>query len=311
MIQNHNGYICAWKPIGPTSFQIVDRIRKASGINKVGHGGTLDPNAEGILPILLGQGTRMNQEFGKYAKKYEAEILLGTTTNTMDSDGEILSKTDASHITKNDIKDSLSSFRGEIEQQPPMFSAVKYNGERLYNLARKGITVERKPRKVMVYEISISKLEASIAYVSILCGNGTYIRSISDELGQLLHVGATLQNLKRVEYGPFKQENAKTIDQIEQAFKSKTYDDIYPLSYLFKNWRNVTLSKTQHDSISDGMDIEIRDQDINNAKEKPNPPVTSPPQENQIYALSPDGNMAAILTRKNNNYWHPSKVVPR
>ena len=143
MIQNHNGYICAWKPIGPTSFQIVDRIRKASGINKVGHGGTLDPNAEGILPILLGQGTRMNQEFGKYAKQYEAEILLGTTTNTLDSDGEILSKTDASHITKNDIKDSLSSFRGEIEQQPPMFSAVKYNGERLYNLARKGITVER------------------------------------------------------------------------------------------------------------------------------------------------------------------------
>tara|TARA_B100000686_G_scaffold344951_1_gene428560 strand:+ start:1463 stop:2398 length:936 start_codon:yes stop_codon:yes gene_type:complete len=310
MTQNHHGYICAWKPIGPTSFQIVDRIRKASGIKKVGHGGTLDPNAEGILPILLGQGTRMNQEFDKYAKKYEAEILLGTTTNTLDSDGEILSQTDASHITITDIQDALSSFRGEIDQQPPMFSAVKYNGQRLYNLARKGITVKRKPRKVMVYEISITKLEGSIAYISILCGKGTYVRSISDELGKLLQVGATLQNLKRVEYGPFNQDNAKTINQIEQAFKSKVYEHILPLSYLFKNWRSVTLSISQHDSISHGIDIEIHDHDIHPAKEKPNTPVASSPQENQIYALSPAGNMAAILTRKSNNYWHPSKVVP-
>ena len=163
----------------------------------------------------------------------------------------------------------------------------------------------------MVYEISITKLQASIAYISILCGKGTYVRSIADELGKLLHVGATLQNLKRVEYGPFSQENAKTIDQIEQAFKSKEYDHIYPLSYLFNNWRSVTLSENQHDSISHGMDIEINDNDIHPAKEKTNAPFTSSPQENQIYALSPAGNMAAILTRKNKDYWHPSKVIPR
>ena len=199
--QKRSGYITLWKDSGPTSFDMVARIRKLSGIKKVGHGGTLDPNAEGILPILLGQGTRMNQEFDNYAKRYEATILLGTTTNTLDIDGEILSQTDPSDINIDQIKDHLLQFKGEIDQKPPMFSAVKYNGERLYTLARKGITVDRKPRKAMVYDIWINKLKSPLAEISIICGKGTYIRSISDELGKSLGVGATLQSLRRTEYG--------------------------------------------------------------------------------------------------------------
>lgn len=309
--QNRSGYISLWKPSGPTSFDMVARIRKLSGIKKVGHGGTLDPNAEGILPILLGQGTRMNEEFDNYAKRYEATILLGITTNTLDIDGEILSQTDPSDIDIDKIKDNLLQFKGEIEQKPPMFSAVKYNGERLYNLARKGITVERKPRKAMVYDIWVNKLELPLAEISIICGKGTYIRSIADELGKLLGVGATLQSLKRTEYGPFTQRASQTIEQVEQDFIANKYSTIYPLSYLFTNWRTIILTESQHHHVSNGMTIEIKDTDILPATNKPNTSIPTTPPDNQICALKRNGDLVAILTMKTNNYWHPSKVIPQ
>jgi len=308
--QKRSGYINLWKDSGPTSFDMVARIRKLSGIKKVGHGGTLDPNAEGILPILLGQGTRMNQEFNNYAKRYEATILLGTTTNTLDIDGEILSQTDPSDIDIDQIKDNLLQFKGEIEQKPPMFSAVKYNGERLYNLARKGITVDRKPRKAMVYDIWINNLKSPLAEISIICGKGTYIRSISDELGKSLGVGATLQSLRRTEYGPFNKTTSQTIDQIEQDLESKTYSSIRPLSYLFNSWRTIILTESQQRSVSNGMTIEINDADILPVTEKNTHSIMKPPPDNQIRALRPEGELAAILTRKTDNYWHPSKVIP-
>jgi tRNA pseudouridine55 synthase len=290
---------------------MVARIRKLSGIKKVGHGGTLDPNAEGILPILLGQGTRMNGMFDNYAKRYEATILLGTTTNTLDIDGEILSQTDPSDIDIDKIKNNLLQFKGEIEQKPPMFSAVKYNGQRLYNLARQGITVERKSRKVMVYDIWINKLKSPLAEISIICGKGTYIRSICDELGTLLGIGATLHSLRRTEYGPFNQHSSQTIDQLERDFESKTYATIYPLSYLFNNWRRVILTESQQQRVSNGMTIEISDKDIIPATDKITGPIPTTPPDNQISALRPEGELAAILTRKTNNHWHPSKVIPQ
>jgi tRNA pseudouridine55 synthase len=196
-----------------TSHDVVDLVRRNFRIKKAGHGGTLDPGATGVLVILLGKATKMFNTFMGEEKEYVAHARFGLRTDTGDSDGAIICErvVDAS---PGDIKDVFAGFVGEIEQLPPMFSAKKVDGKKLYQLARKGITVERKPKKVTISEIEVIEAAPPDAVLRIVCGSGTYIRQLVDDAGEKLGCGAVLTDLRRTRSGRFRIEKALSIESL-------------------------------------------------------------------------------------------------
>lgn len=210
------GLILLNKPKDMTSFGAVARVRRIMGEKKAGHTGTLDPMATGVLPVLLGSATKLSDYLLAADKSYTATMRLGVTTDTLDITGTVLStrKVDA---TKQDVLNALNSFCGEILQTPPMYSAIKQNGQPLYKLARKGIEAERTARKVTIYEIELlEQLSSTDFTVSVRCSKGTYIRSLVADIGEALGCGATLTELCRTSTGGFSIENCVTIEQLEQ-----------------------------------------------------------------------------------------------
>lgn len=193
-----NGVIIINKPQKFTSFDVVAVIRKLTGQRKIGHTGTLDPNATGVLPILLGNATKAQDIVPNHDKSYTAKFRLGMTTDTLDIWGAVTSQSDKT-ATEADVLSALENFRGEIEQLPPMYSAIKVNGQRLYDLARQGKEVERKPRKVTVYRLELKDFdeESQSGTLNISCSKGTYIRTIIDDLGKILKTGAVMTALCR------------------------------------------------------------------------------------------------------------------
>ena len=206
------------KPPGSTSFNVVARVRRLSGERRVGHAGTLDPAASGVLPVCLGQGTRVTEFLQDLSKTYQAQIELGVTTDTYDTTGEITQRRDPSAISRRQFELALDSFRGLIWQIPPMYSAVKYHGSRLYQLARAGISVDRKRRLAKVYRLEFIDWQPPVATIEVECGKGTYLRSLAHDLGQSLGCGASLKNLIRLSYGPFDIKDALSLPQLEEAF---------------------------------------------------------------------------------------------
>ena len=201
------------KPIGITSMDVVREIKKSTGIKKVGHGGTLDPMASGVIPIAIGTSTRLLEYILNSDKSYIATIELGRRTDTYDSEGKTLEKSDPQGISIDEIINVLSKFNGEMTQIPPMHSALKVQGKRLYELARSGTVIERPPRNVTIYEVSLEEFNSPNIVVGIRCSKGFYVRTFADDIGHLLGCGAFLSSLKRVASGPFKIEDAMTLDQ--------------------------------------------------------------------------------------------------
>ena len=183
------------KPIGCTSFDMVKRIRRLSGEKKVGHGGTLDPLASGVLPICLGRATRVSEFLADSSKTYRAVVTFGAATDTYDAEGKVTEEKDASHLTREIVEESLGPFRGIIMQEPPMYSALKHEGKRLYELAREGITVDRPKRETAVHKLEIISWDPPHATIYVDCGRGTYVRSLAHDIGQDLEVGAHLTEL--------------------------------------------------------------------------------------------------------------------
>jgi len=210
------GIIIVNKPQGLTSCRVVEILRKKLKIKKMGHAGTLDPMATGVLVILVGKATKRFQEFIEYPKEYSATLKLGESTDTGDAQGKIISKGDYSKVSLEMFKQALECFKGEIEQVPPMVSALRYKGQRLYKLARKGITVERKPRKVKVYDIRLEKFYLPFVDLYIKCSKGTYIRKIAEDLGNLLGCGAHIVKITRLSQGPYRLEEAKSLEEIDE-----------------------------------------------------------------------------------------------
>lgn len=197
------------KPIGPTSHDIVDQIRKKLGTRKAGHAGTLDPFAEGVLLILTGDDTKKSDELMHQEKEYIAEIKLGFVSDTYDRTGKIQEKikNQKSKIKNPELEEVagvLKKFTGEIEQIPPMYSAIKVGGKKLYELARKGIEIERKPRKIKISEIEILKYDYPILEIRVICSSGTYIRSLANDIGKELGTGGYLEKLVRTRVGEYK-----------------------------------------------------------------------------------------------------------
>ncbi|MBV6420995.1 MAG: tRNA pseudouridine synthase B [Ignavibacteriaceae bacterium] len=207
------------KPSGPTSFQIVNRIRKIIDVKKVGHSGTLDPNASGLMIICTGKKTKVMDSFINLNKSYSGIIKLGLTSPSMDMETECTEIPIPENIDENEILDVRNSFLGEIEQIPPMFSAVKINGKKLYDFARKGKSIEREPRKIFIERFDITKIKLPEIYFSITCSKGTFIRVIADDFGKKLHTGAILTELRRIGIGNFRVEDAITLETFSNNFQ--------------------------------------------------------------------------------------------
>lgn len=209
-----DGAVLVDKPVGPTSHDIVDRIRRHFGIKKVGHAGTLDPNASGLLIILLGRGTKLSEKLMADDKVYAGTIKFGEVTDSYDADGKLVSSLPVPPLTLEQLNESASSFVGDQLQTPPMVSAVKVEGVPLYKLARKGVEVERKPRLIHVYSFAFSRYEEPCGEFRMACTKGTYVRSIAHDLGQKIGCGAHLFALRRVVSGRFDVADAVTMPDL-------------------------------------------------------------------------------------------------
>jgi tRNA pseudouridine55 synthase len=209
-----DGALLIDKPSGPTSHDVVDAIRRKFGIKKVGHCGTLDPNATGLLIIVLGRGTKLSERLMSDDKVYEGTIKFGEATDSYDSDGELTSSLPVPPLTLDELNKAGEEFVGDIMQTPPMVSAIKKDGVPLYKLARKGIEVPREPRLIHIYKFRFSKYEEPLAEFRLACTKGTYVRSVAHELGAKLGCGAHLSQLRRAVSGKFDVADAKPLDEI-------------------------------------------------------------------------------------------------
>lgn len=209
-----DGVINIFKNTGMTSFDVVRKIKKAAGTGKVGHTGTLDPEACGVLPVCIGKGTKIIDYIMNSDKIYEVEFKLGIKTTTYDLEGDVIQEKDSSNIENEEILKSIYSFERECSQIPPMYSAIKQNGVRLYELARKGIEVERKGRLVSIYKIEDVRINNPYISMKVKCSKGTYIRSLCYDIGEDLQVGATMTKLKRSKTSKFTEEKSINIEDI-------------------------------------------------------------------------------------------------
>ncbi|MDP2302241.1 MAG: tRNA pseudouridine(55) synthase TruB [Ignavibacteria bacterium] len=206
------------KPLNRTSFQVVYDLRKIIKVKKVGHAGTLDPKATGLLIICTGKKTKEITKFQDLQKTYTGTFTIGKTTQSMDSETEFENELPFEHYKEAEILSVRNSFLGEIEQIPPMYSAVNYGGEKLYKLARKGKTVHREPRKITVYQFEITKIDLPEIHFKIDCSKGTYIRVIAHDFGQKLGCGAYLSSLRRTKIGDYSVENAFSINEFREFY---------------------------------------------------------------------------------------------
>ena len=237
------GFINLNKPAGFTSHDCVAKLRKLLNTRKIGHGGTLDPAATGVLPIAVGKATRLLQ-FLPQPKAYRALIRLGITTDTDDLEGRIIDRVEQVDLKSSQIIDCLNSFLGTIEQVPPIYSAIKKNGKKLYELARKGAEIVVEPRTIEIYQIELVSLNTTNFYeleVDIKCSPGTYIRAIARDLGKMLGVGGTLAGLIRTESCGMHLNDSLTFEQIEHQIARGTFELIEP-GYVLRDSSSVTLS---------------------------------------------------------------------
>ena len=209
-----DGALLIDKPAGPTSHDVVDAIRRRFQIKKAGHCGTLDPNATGLLIIVLGRGTKLSEKMMSADKVYEGAIKLGETTTSYDADGELTGSLPVPPLTLDQLNEEAATFSGDLMQLPPMVSAVKKDGVPLYKLARKGIEVERKERLVHIYSFRFSSYQEPIGQVRVACTKGTYVRALAHDLGQKLGCGAHLASLRRTVSGRFDVADASPLDQV-------------------------------------------------------------------------------------------------
>ena len=216
------GILVVDKPVGPTSHAVVSKVRRGTGVRKVGHAGTLDPRASGVLVLCLGAATRLSEYLSTASKRYEALIRFGLATRTYDSEGEITLQTEEAPEAQA-LEKALAHFRGEIQQVPPPFSAVKLRGRKAYELAREGHELDLKPRPVTIHELEVISYEPPELSLSVECSAGTYIRSLANDLGEQLATGAHLAALRRTKAGPFDLNSAITLVSLEQAMEARQW----------------------------------------------------------------------------------------
>lgn len=288
------------KPVGSTSYEIVASIRRLTGEKRVGHAGTLDPLASGVLPVCLDRATRIVEYLNELSKVYRAEVLLGKATDTYDAGGSVTKESDASFVTVEDIESALGAFRGEIAQKPPMYSAVKHQGRRLYEIARQGITVPRKSRKVTIYQLKLKSFQKEVATLEVECSKGTYIRSLAYDLGEALGCSAHLKSLVRVSYGPFNIKDSFSPEQVADVFKEGRLEEIIcPLDKALSHLPAIYVGGESGRSLRNGRSISLED----SSTEKE---IT---EERPYRAYAKDGCFIGLVKAdRGSDYWRPLKV---
>ncbi|WP_288678151.1 tRNA pseudouridine(55) synthase TruB [uncultured Clostridium sp.] len=248
-----NGVINIYKNTGMTSFDVVAMVRRVAKMKKVGHTGTLDPAASGVLPVCLGKATKIIDYIMENKKVYRVNLKLGMVTDTYDLEGEVLREKNSSHITKDEILNCINSFVGTIDQVPPMYSALKQNGVRLYELARQGIEVHREARKVTIYSIENVKIESNYnIQMDVCCSKGTYIRSLCYDIGEKLNVGATMTALERIQNGPFTKEEAINIEDLTEELLEK---HIISIEKALDSFEEITVNEKFGKLLRNGVKV--------------------------------------------------------
>jgi tRNA pseudouridine55 synthase len=277
-----NGVIVVDKPGGLTSFDVVARVRRALGERRVGHTGTLDPMATGVLPVCVGEATKLVPFLMSGDKEYDAEALLGVTTDTLDATGKVLATVDAGAVTREALQALLPRFTGTIQQRPPMHSALRVDGKRLYELARQGLEVEREARPVVVHAIDLLAVELPRFRLRVRCGKGTYIRSLAADMGEALGVGAHLTALRRTRVGAF------------------TLADAVPLAALTP----ATLLRSPAEALADHPTLQLdadltRDVRAGKLRTMATLAPPAPDYDGHVRLLGPDGGLVAVAAARN------------
>ena len=246
------GIICLDKPRDMSSFMAVKRASRILGVKKAGHTGTLDPMATGVLVIMLGHCTRFIELLPEHRKSYTARVKLGVTTDTLDITGEILTTCDV-NVTKEQLLSACENFKGEIMQTPPMYSALKKDGERLYDLVRKGIEIEREQRKITIEKLEIYDFDGVEFSMDVTCSAGTYIRSLCDDIGRVLGCGAVMTELRRTEANGFSIENSVNLEELERLVsENKAESVITSVERALMSYPEITVTKPQANRFHNG-----------------------------------------------------------
>ena len=248
-----NGVINIYKNTGMTSFDVVAIVRRVAKMKKVGHTGTLDPAASGVLPVCLGKATKIIDYIMENKKVYRVNLKLGMVTDTYDLEGEVLREEDASHITKDEILNCINSFLGTIDQVPPMYSALKQNGVRIYELALQVIEVHREAGKITIYSIENIKIESNDnIQMDVCCSKGTYIRSLCYDIGEKLNVGATMTALERIQNGTFTKEEAINIEDLTEELLEK---HIISIEKALDSFEKITVNEKFGKLLRNGVKV--------------------------------------------------------
>jgi tRNA pseudouridine55 synthase len=283
------------KPVGMTSHDVVARVRRLAAQKRVGHAGTLDPAASGVLPILLGQATRVAEYLSESGKAYRATIHFGIVTDTYDAEGKVISESPVA-LTEAVIASMLPNFLGDQLQRPPMYSAIKRDGQRLYALARAGKTVEVEPRRVHIDALEIVAWTSPTLILDVICGKGTYIRSLAFDLGERLGPGAHLAALVRTRSGPFTIGSSISLDALAQAFDDGTWrDHCFAADEALLDWQVAILGEANEERVRHGLSLRF--------------PMELPNGDHPLLrAYSADGRFLGIL-RWDEAGWQPHKVL--
>jgi len=293
-----DGILLLSKPRGWTSFRAVAWVRRGTGERRVGHAGTLDPQAEGLLLICLGAATRLVEYIHALSKAYRAEVHLGVTTDTYDAEGHVTATGDPSRVTEEDVRQALAGLTGSIQQRPPAFSALKMGGEPLYRRARAGQPFSPPPRPVFIYRLELLAFQPPLLTLEVECGQGTYVRSLAHDLGQGLGCGAYLEALVRTRIGPFSLEQALTPEEVEGTFRDGSWASlVQPPDVALTHWRAATLGPEEERRVRQGQAIPIA--------------ALQEAEDGEFCrAYSQEGRLIALLGyRSQRGLWQPEKVL--
>ncbi len=256
--RNISGVLIIDKEIGCTSNDVVQFAKRLYGARKVGHTGSLDPLATGVLPLCFGEATKFSQYLLTSDKVYLTRFKLGVATASGDAEGDVIAEKPVPELTDEQVETALDQFRGEISQIPSMFSALKHKGQPLYKLARQGIEVEREPRQVMIFSNELIERTEDTLLVKIHCSKGTYVRSIAEDLGELLGCGAHVIELRRLQAGPYDEADLVTVAQLEKAKEEGNLDDfLQPVSTAVSQWPEVKLSESSSFYVRQGQPVQV------------------------------------------------------
>lgn len=254
-----HGIINVYKEKGFTSHDVVAKLRRIVGQKKIGHTGTLDPDATGVLPVCLGKATKLCDLLTDKNKTYEAVLLLGKTTDTQDITGEVLEEKSTEALTEEKVREAIEGFIGDYEQIPPMYSALKVNGKKLYELAREGKVVERKARPVKILDIQILEIDLPKVRMEVSCSKGTYIRTLCHDIGEKLGCGGCMESLIRTRVSTFRIEDAKTLDEIETLKQEgKLAELLVPIDAMFPFYPKITVKDDWKAFAKNGNPLDLK-----------------------------------------------------